>query len=172
MEKVAMKVTSTVAVLLVSLFPLCLAAQESKGVSLYKKGQFAEAASELKVEVDKAPGNEQALTYLGLARVRAGNADGAREPLMKALSMNADNAEAHFGMGLVHLKQGKRDEGVAELEKAVKLSPNHAYAHYYLGMTYNQSGKKDVAVPHLRRFVELAPDAPEAPAIRSFLERM
>jgi len=33
-------------------------------------------------------------------------------------------------------------------------------------------GKRDAAIPHLRRFVELAPDAPEAPAVRSFLSKI
>ena len=75
-------------------------------------------------------------------------------------------------MGLVHLQLKELDRAVPELEKAVELMPQHAYAHYYLGTAYNQQGKKDVAVPHLRKFVELMPDAPEAPAVRSFLERI
>ena len=51
-------------------------------------------------------------------------------------------------------------------------APDDAYAHYHLGMAYNQKGKKDLAIPHLRRFVELNPEAPEAPAVRSFLSRI
>jgi hypothetical protein len=39
-------------------------------------------------------------------------------------------------------------------------------------MAYNQTDKKDLSIAHLRRFVELAPDAPEAPAVRSFLSKM
>ncbi len=97
---------------------------------------------------------------------------GRSPTLAKAIARDENNAEARFGMGLVLMKLEKLDDAIPELEKAVTLAPEHAYAHYYLGMAYNQSGKKDLAVPHLRRFVELAPDAPEAPAMRSFLERI
>ena len=94
------------------------------------------------------------------------------EPLEKTISLNADNAEAHYALGLAHAKLEKLDAAIAELERAVKLAPNHAYAHTHLGVAYNQKDKKDLAIPHLRRFVELAPDAPEAKAVRSFLSRI
>jgi Flp pilus assembly protein TadD len=66
----------------------------------------------------------------------------------------------------------KIPEAIPELERAATLAPNHAYAHYYLGMSYNQTDRKDLSIAHLRRFLELAPDAPEAPAVRSFLSKM
>lgn len=158
--------------LLALLLPLGLVAQESKGVALYKEGKFGEAASALKVEVDQNPTNETALVYLGLARAKAGDAAGAVEPMKKALELNANNAEARRGLGFAYLKLEKLDDAVVELDKAWKLNAEDAYTHYYLGMAYNQKGQSNLAIPHLRRFVELAPNAPEAPAVRSFLSRV
>lgn len=149
-----------------------LAWAQSEGVRLYNEGKYAEAARVLADEVAQDGNSVSLLSYLGIARVRAGDANGGVEPLKKALSLNNDYAEAHYGLGLAYSKLDRKDESIAELESTVRLAPEHAYAHYALGMLYNQVGKRDVAIPHLRRFVELAPDAPEASAVRSFLSKI
>ena len=151
---------------------IATALQESRGMTLYREGKFAEAANVLKTEVDKAPNDGTKLTYLGLSRAKAGNANAAIEPLNKAIGLNAKNAEAHYGLGFARMKLDQTEAAITSLKKAVELAANHAYAHYYLGMSYQKTGKKTFAIEHLRRFVELAPDAPEAPAVRSFLSRI
>jgi tetratricopeptide (TPR) repeat protein len=145
---------------------------QSEGVRLYKEGKYAEAARVLADEVAGEGGDVSSLTMLGIARVRAGDANGGVEPLKKALSLDDKYAEAHYGMGLAYSRLDRKDEAISELQTTVNLTPDHAYAHYALGMLYNQVGKRDAAIPHLRRFVELAPDAPEAPAVRSFLSKI
>lgn len=145
---------------------------QSEGVRLYNEGKYAEAARVLANEIDKSGGSASSLTMLGIARVKAGDANGGVEPLKKAIAMDDKYAEAHYGLGLAYSRLDKKNEAIAELETAVKQNPDHAYAHYALGMLYNQVGKRDAAIPHLRRFVELAPNAPEAPAVRSFLAKI
>jgi tetratricopeptide (TPR) repeat protein len=148
-----------------------LALAQTTGIELYKNGKFAEAAQALSGEVERSPEDVQALSYLGLARVFAGDPSGALEPLNKAVEIDASCTDAHYGLGLAYVKLKKLDKGISELQSATKLDPDHAYARYYLGMAYNQAGKKDLAIPYLRRFLELAPNAPEAPAVRSFLSK-
>jgi tetratricopeptide (TPR) repeat protein len=149
-----------------------LAGAQSRGIELYKQGKYGEAAKALSGEVQSSPEDVQKLTYLGLARAYAGDANGALEPLKKAVGKDGDYAEAHYGLGFTYVKLKNLDQGIPELEKAVTLAPDHAYGHYYLGMAYNQSGKKERAVLQLRRFLELAPNSPEAPAVKSFLSKM
>lgn len=149
-----------------------LAFGQSRGVELFNEGNYAEAANVLASEVEQSPESVEMLTYLGLARVYAGDSNGGLDPLKRALAKDDEYAEAHFGVGLAYFKMKSSDQALAALERATKLAPNHAYAHYYLGTAYNQAGKKDQAIPHLRRFVELAPNAPEAPAVRSFLSKI
>ena len=149
-----------------------LAWAQTPGLELYKQGKHAEAASALAAEVESSPENKELLTHLGLARVHAGDPGGGLEPLKKAIALDDDYAEAHFGLGFAYVKMKNTSQAIPELEKATKLAPHHAYAHYYLGMAYNQTDKKDLSIAHLRRFLELAPDAPEAPAVRSFLSKM
>jgi tetratricopeptide (TPR) repeat protein len=149
-----------------------LAWAQTPGIELYKQGKHAEAASALAAEVASSPENKELLAYLGLARIHAGDSGGAVEPLKKAIGLDDNYAEAHFGLGLAYVKMKDLGKAVPELEKAVNLAPNHAYAHYNLGMAYNQTDKKALSIAHLRRFVELAPDAPEAPAVRSFLSKV
>jgi len=156
----------------ISLTMPILAWAQTPGVELYKQGKYTEAASTLAAEVERSPEDKELLTHLGLARIHAGDSGGALEPLKKAIALDDDYAEAHFGLGLAYIKMKNTSEAIPELEKATKCAPNHAYAHYYLGMAYNQTDKKDLSIAHLRRFLELAPDAPEAPAVRSFLSKM
>jgi tetratricopeptide (TPR) repeat protein len=145
---------------------------QTPGLELYKQGNHGAAASTLAAEVEKSPGDKVLLAHLGLARIHAGDPGGAVEPLKKAIAIDGDYAEARFGLGLANVKMKNTGAAIPELEKATKLAPNHAYAHYYLGMSYNQTDKKDLSIAHLRRFLELAPDAPEAPAVKSFLSKM
>jgi Tfp pilus assembly protein PilF len=156
----------------ISLTMPILAWTQTPGLELYKQGKHAEAASTLAAEVERSPEDKDLMTHLGLARIYAGDPGGALEPLKKVIALDDNCAEAHFGLGLAYVKMKNTSEAVPELEKATKLAPNHAYAHYYLGMSYNQTDKKDLSIAHLRRFLELAPDAPEAPAVRSFLSKM
>ncbi len=149
-----------------------LAGAQTPGLELYRQGNHAAAASALAAEVEKSPEDKDLLTHLGLARIYAGDPGAAVEPLKKAIALDDNYAEAHFGLGLANVKMKKNAEAIPELERAAKLAPNHAYAHYYLGMSYNQTDRKDLSIAHLRRFLELAPDAPEAPAVKSFLSKM
>ncbi len=162
----------TVAWVGIALMTSILSWAQSRGIELYKEGKYTEAAQALATEVEQAPDSVEKLVYLGLARAYAGDPNGALAPLKEAIEKNDESAEAHFGLGVTYVKLKKLDEAISELERATKLAPDHAYAHYYLGMSYNQTGKKDSAIPHLRRFVELAPNAPEAPAVRSFLSKI
>ena len=143
--------------------------QVSEGQVLYEQKKYEEAVKVLEKQVQKEPENGEALTYLGLARVKSGDAEGALVPLTKAVGRNDKDPEAHFGLGLAYLKLKKVDLAVSELERTVELAPEHAYGHYYLGMAYHERGSKALAIESLRRFVRLAPDAPEAPAVRSLL---
>jgi tetratricopeptide (TPR) repeat protein len=156
----------------ISLTVPILAWAQTPGLELYKQGKHSEAASALATEVERSPEDKNLLTHLGLARLHAGDPGGALEPLKKAVALDDNYAEAHFGLGLAYVKMKNTGEAIPELEKATKIAPEHAYAHYYLGMAYNQTDRKDLSIAHLRRFVELAPDAPEAPAVRSFLSKM
>lgn len=149
-----------------------LAWAQTPGMELYKQGKYAEASSALAAEVERSPEDKELLTHLGLARIHANDPGGAIEVLKKAIALDDAYAEAHYGLGLAYVKMKRNGEAIPELERATTLAPSHAYAHYYLGMTYNQTDKKDLSIAHLRRFLELAPDAPEAPAVRSFLSKM
>jgi tetratricopeptide (TPR) repeat protein len=156
----------------ISLTMPILALAQTPGLELYKQGKYSEAASTLAAEVTSSPENKELLAYLGLARIHAGDANGACEPLKKAIGLDDNYAEAHFGLGLAYVKMKDLGRAIPELDRATKLAPSHAYAHYNLGMAYNQTGKKELSVLHLRQFLELAPEAPEAPAVRSFLSKI
>ena len=83
----------------------------------------------------------------------------AIEELKKAISLQADNDEAHGLLGRILCDEGRRDEGVAELRWAVTLRPNYWAHHYALGVAQFEGGRYPEAAAAFRRVTELQPDS-------------
>jgi tetratricopeptide (TPR) repeat protein len=147
-------------------------AEIDRGIELYNKRSFQEAAQVLEAATQGAPPNAKALTYLGLSRLELKQPGPAEESFRKAIEADASYAQAHYGLGLALGYLGQRDKAIASLEKSLELDAGNAYAHYHLGLALEQSGALDRAVLHLTRFLELAPDSPEAPRVRALLSQL
>jgi tetratricopeptide (TPR) repeat protein len=143
-----------------------------RGVELYNKREFQEAARVLEAAAKASPGNARGLTYLGLSRLELQQYGSAEEAFRQALEVDTSYAQAHYGLGLALGYLGRRNDAIASLQKAVELDPKNAYAHYHLGLALHQSGATDRALLHLHRFLELSPDAPEAPRVRELLSQL
>jgi len=143
-----------------------------RGVDLYEKKQYEQAASVLSRAVETSQADARAWVYLGLARVHMKQFEPAREALQKALQLDDESANAYYGLGLVHGHGGNVEESIRDLKKAVEIDSSHAYGHYHLGLAYNTAGRPDLTILHLDRFLDLAPDAPEAGQVRDLLSRL
>ena len=143
-----------------------------RGIELYNRGEFAEAARVLSSAVSLESRDARALTYLGLSMTKSERPLEALEYLNRAVDLDPTSAEAHYGLGLAYGYLNRLPKMVEELEQAVHLDSKHAYAHYQLGLAYNQQDKVDLSILHLERFLQLAPDAPEAPQVNALLRRL
>lgn len=78
--------------------------------------------------------------------------------LTRAVTLNANYAEAHAYLGLAQDMQGK--DGQTAYETAVKLAPESVLAQFFLGLHWRRVGKIDQALPALQQAQKLDPQNP------------
>lgn len=111
------------------------------GYLLWKKNDFAGAASEFKAEIENDPQHVQAMLYLADSDVQMNRLDEAETLLEKLDRTHADSYKQHLDLGIVYAEQGKNEAALAELQRAVKLDPSEASAHWRLARLYRAMGR-------------------------------
>ena len=188
----------SICILCLGIGGLTLEAEDlDRGIDLYKKSNFAEAASVLRKVVEENKGNARANLYLGLALIEQNKA-GEAEPFINSADELAPNGETKLGRarlavekkdydaadsalkeaegedvpyvrGLLDLNRKRFEDAARELEEYSQSHPDHAYAHYYAGMAYNGARRPDKMLTHFELFLKMKPDAPEARKVQSVL---
>lgn len=115
------------------------------GYLLWKQHHFDEAAKEFQAELENAPGQQQALAYLGDSLVELNQYEQAQPVLERAAADSGATAMVHRDLGVVYGEAGRKDEAAAELNKAISLDPGDVSPHWRLGKLYQSMGKKDEA---------------------------
>jgi len=93
-----------------------------QGVAYYQQGKFAKAAECLEQAIAKAPPTPQALTLLGVCRLKDGKTDAASRRFNEALKLDPNYTPARYNLALVHLEHGQF-ESAATLLKQVHQKP-------------------------------------------------
>jgi tetratricopeptide (TPR) repeat protein len=132
------------------------------GVQLAQQRLFPEAA----VAFDKAasvnPGDESLWYELGSARLQAGDAAGAVQPLQEAIGLKSDFADAFNKLGLALFAVKKYDEAVTALTGAVTAAPGHFEAYNNLGNAYSAAQEPEKALDAYTKSAGANPDFGEA----------
>jgi Flp pilus assembly protein TadD len=105
---------------------------------------------------------DQTYLNLGALLVQNGRPADAVPLLLKAVSMDPGDAEAHFKLGLAYQQAGEAPAATEELTTAVRLRPNHGEAHNALGVLLRDQNRTSEALPHFHEAVRYAPDSVEA----------
>ncbi len=139
---------------------------------LLERFTSGERAANIPEFVNTAPAAMEAIRERFLnadSFVRAGNAfldgpdyAGASRCYRKAISIDANCAEAHSRLGAALLATGDAGAARVHLERAVRLKADDAVAQCDLGRALLAAGRHDAAVASFRRAVATAPDFAQA----------
>ena len=103
------------------------------GIGLLLQGHLkaAEAAFLAVTRID--PGYADGFVNVARCRLEEGNVAGAREVLVKALTLAPDLAKAHFFMAMADKRDGKYDDALAHLARVTAQFPGDRVAHNETG---------------------------------------
>ena len=102
--------------------PLATRGYRGLGLIAGAAGDFTRAAQELQQAVLLAPTDAATLSDLGYARLRDGDVDGARVPLMKAAELDQTNPKIVSNVALYLLVNGDKAQALAVMNQQ-KLAP-------------------------------------------------
>ncbi len=142
---------------------------------LFKDGQFDEALKIVTELLAQSPDNAEFHTWKGhvLGRLAQGNplqmmkyGPAAMQEYETALSIDPNNAGAHFGRGVGRLMApfgfgGDVDGAIQDLEFACAKAP-FPESWFYLGEAYKRKGMNDKAKEAYKKALALRPNYPEA----------
>ena len=103
--------------------PLAARGYRGRGLIAGAAGDFAHAAQELQQAVQLAPTDAATLSDLGYARLRNGDVNGARVPLMKAAELDQNNPKVVSNMVLYLLANGDQAQALAVMNQQ-KFTPD------------------------------------------------
>ena len=142
---------------------------EHHGISLYKQGQYAAAASRLELALkDKVfKTNAELWNYLGLARLGIDDPKAARKALEKAVELAPSNSDYHANLSIAWIRLGKMNRAQQAATRAIDLDVNNAIAYYVRGTASLSEAKFDDADRDALRALEIHPGYAQAYALRS-----
>ena len=127
------------------------------------------AAVEAARGVNLAEDDARMWTFLGSARYRLADIDGAEEAFERGIALDPGQAEAHWGSGLVATARNRLADARERGARALLLSPEPRFA---LGLAQwaAASGDYAAAAQALGQFLDLAPGDPRAAGYRSLAQ--
>jgi Flp pilus assembly protein TadD len=125
-------------------------------------GRFRQAETLYRKVLEAAPGQHDALHWLGVLEHLQGRNDAAERLLEQAAAGRPDDPLCLYHLAEVRRARGRNAEAVAAYRIALKHRPDVADVHFGLGTALLDLGEAGPAAESLRRAVELAPGDPEA----------
>ena len=138
------------------------APEKERGIELYRKGDFSEAAEALKEAVKKRQKDSGAWYYLGLSLHRVGEIKDARKAFEKTLSLRPDFAPAYMAMAYMQLFGNDNKGAVRNAEKASALDPKNVESLYIAGVARLRQKRAAEALAKAEDALKINPDYPQA----------
>lgn len=136
-----------------------------RGWNLISLGDHAGAEKVLERALALVPGDIQATTLLGWARMLQEKYDDALVSFQHILAREPGNALARVNVGYICLKKKIFGEAIEHLSKAIRLDNDRRatlYAHFYLGLLYAERDMPEDAESFLQKAIALGPNLIEA----------
>jgi len=128
------------------------------GIALLDQFQYAEAVRAFTEVVKLRPTYADAYINIGLTEISWEKYGSARTAIHKALSLDPDNARAHYYDGLLQRRAGNTDQEIADFRKVVDLFPQSRDARRELGISYYQHNENQAALEQFEALQKIDPD--------------
>jgi tetratricopeptide (TPR) repeat protein len=129
------------------------------GQRLHRDGRLDQAADMYRAALEIAPGHAEALRWLGLAALHAGNPQEADRHYVASLRSDPDRAPVLSEHASVLAVLERHDEAIAALDRALALQPDDASAWGRLGDLLRGRGVAERAASAYRELVRLEHDS-------------
>lgn len=126
----------------------------AEGVEHLNRGRNAEAREAFERALKAAPGNPDALSYLGFAEAALGEIDSGLEKARKALAADPNHFQYRCNLAFVLSEAGQKDTALEELQRARELQPGHPAVLENMGRLLQEQGRFEDAVPVWRELYE------------------
>lgn len=126
------------------------------GSQLNSIGEIDEALSYLKKSVEKNPAFAPSWAEIGMAFLKKGDLNNAKESLLKAESLEKNPATYNY-LGILYGQLGDFEKSINCFKKAIIILPENADFHFNLGLTYHQQGMQKEAFFEFKSAIELNP---------------
>jgi tetratricopeptide (TPR) repeat protein len=129
-----------------------------KGKKLLDRGDYADAAAQLKIATSILATNAQAWNYLGLAYHHAGQPADAVVAYNRALMLNRDLVEVHYNLGCLWLEQNRPDAAKTEFTAYTLRRGNAPEGWLKLGLAELHAHELVSAEKSFNTALSLSPD--------------
>ena len=147
-----------------------------------RKKLLADAIASYEKAIALKPDDAAYYNNLGLAQIKAGQAEAGQGNLAKAAQMDpANGGRYYFNLGAVMINSGNTDGAVDAFKKATEVDPNYAEAYYQLGtaMVGKAETKEDGSiipaagtVEAFQKYLQLAPTGPNAASAQMMIQSL
>jgi tetratricopeptide (TPR) repeat protein len=138
--------------------------------ALRAQGREADALQRLRMGVEKLPGEGALHHALGLAQVRAGQADAALRSLSRAAQLAPQVARYVYVEAVALESSGRRDDAIRVLEPAARRWPGDRDIVFALAGYQRDAGRPQAARAALAAFVAADPSDRDAQALLATLK--
>jgi protein O-mannosyl-transferase len=140
------------------------------GFLALEQKKFIEAVSNFKSFLKMRPRHSKGHFGLGIAYGMMGKNEEAREHYQNAVAYDPEFLSPYINLANLHMASGNSIEAKNLLKMVLLQKPNLAGVHKNLGLIFMQEKDINNASKHLKEYLRLMPLAPDAMAIKSFLQ--
>lgn len=136
--------------------------RQDLAAALVRIGKWSEAAKILGPLAISQPTSYQVAYLNALALQNSQHPKEAETEARRAVTLDANSADAHTLLGLTLSSLNRFDEAISELARAAEIAPDSFDAQFYLGRTRFAQSDTAGAAAALQKAVTLRPEDPEA----------
>ncbi|MEM7568838.1 MAG: sulfotransferase [Pseudomonadota bacterium] len=114
-----------------------------------------------KQQLQSDPGNSDLLYGLGISLLENNAFGDARDALLKSISKNPNNANAHNDLGRALVALGEGKASINSFKEAVRIDQNHSEAWHNLGLAHFHQGAIESAYEAYGKALRLSPSRGE-----------